>query len=142
MTDKPPQRIGLSATQRPLDGIARFLGGRGRDENGEWRPRPVTVVDAGVRKPLDLQVVVPVEDMGELGKVVEPEVLAGPAAGDPEVRHSIWPAITPVLPDLIRAHNSTLPLVNSRRLAERLAARAHRVAGRGAGAPPPGAEGR
>src|SRR5207248_8094664 len=53
LTSKPPQRIGLSATQRPLDEIARFLGGRTREENGEWRPRPVTVVDAGVRKPLE-----------------------------------------------------------------------------------------
>src|SRR5437588_10669670 len=131
LTAKPPQRIGLSATQRPLDEIARFLGGRTRDVDagGEWRPRPVTVVDAGVRKPLDLEVVVPVEDMGELGKVVEPEVLAGAAAGDPEVRHSIWPAITPVLLELIRAHHSTLVFVNSRRLAERLAARLNELAG-------------
>ncbi|MCU1448222.1 MAG: putative ATP-dependent helicase [Acidimicrobiales bacterium] len=129
LTAKPPQRIGLSATQRPLDEIARFLGGRARDENGEWRQRPVTVVDAGVRKPLDLEVIVPVEDMGELGKVVDPEVLSGPAAGDPEVRHSIWPAITPVLLDLIRQHHSTIVFVNSRRLAERLAARLNDLAG-------------
>src|SRR5205823_11843864 len=68
LTEKAPQRIGLSATQRPLDEIARFLGGRSKDpDTGEWRPRPVSVVDAGVRKPLDLQVCVPVEDMGELG---------------------------------------------------------------------------
>ena len=46
-----------------------------------------------MRKPLDLEVVVPVEDMGELGKVIDPEVLAGHAAGDPEVRHSIWPVL-------------------------------------------------
>jgi ATP-dependent helicase Lhr and Lhr-like helicase len=130
LTKKPPQRIGLSATQRPLDEIARFLGGRARDpQTGEWRPRPVAVVDAGVRKPLDLQVVVPVDDMGELGKVVEPALLEGPAAGDPEVRHSIWPAITPVLLDLIRQHHSTLVFVNSRRLAERLAARLNDLAG-------------
>src|SRR5438477_10003639 len=81
LTDRSPQRIGLSATQRPLDEIARFLGGRARDDAGEWRPRPVTVVDAGVRKPLDLEVVVPVEDMGELGKVVDPGLMEGPAAG-------------------------------------------------------------
>src|SRR5437660_3425505 len=131
LTEKPPQRIGLSATQRPLDEIARFLGGRAMDpQTGEWRPRPVTVVDAGVRKPLDLQVVVPVEDMGELGKVVEPQILEGPAAGDPEVRSSIWPAITPVLLDLIRQHHSTLVFVNSRRLAERLAARLNDLAGK------------
>src|SRR5919108_687090 len=110
----PPQRIGLSATQRPLDELARFLGGR----------RPVTIVDAGIRKRLELQVVVPVEDMGELGRPVE-----GQQPGDPEVRTSIWPALHPVLLDLIRAHRSTLVFVNSRRLAERLAARLNELAG-------------
>ncbi|HEV7763202.1 MAG TPA: DEAD/DEAH box helicase, partial [Acidimicrobiales bacterium] len=54
LTERPPQRIGLSATQRPLDVVARFLGGQGR---------PVTVVDAGVRKQLDVEVIVPVDDM-------------------------------------------------------------------------------
>ncbi len=57
------QRIGLSATQRPLSEIARFLGG----QDGEGRPRPVTIVDAGAAKELDLEVIVPVEDMRELG---------------------------------------------------------------------------
>jgi ATP-dependent Lhr-like helicase len=122
--DRPsPQRIGLSATQRPLDELARFLGGTGRK---------VSVVDAGVRKELELQVVVPVEDMGELGKPIvrdgEP-VLSGPAAGDPEVRSSIWPAIYPVLLDLIERHTSTLVFVNSRRLAERLSAKLNEAAG-------------
>src|SRR5919206_107904 len=60
----PVQRIGLSATQRPLEEIARFLGGR--DDGG--RPRPVTIVDAGSRKELDIEVLVPVEDMAELGR--------------------------------------------------------------------------
>src|SRR5205807_676439 len=69
LTKRAPQRIGLSATQRPLDEIARFLGGRERGEDGEWRPRPVSVVDAGVRKELELEIVVPVDDMAELGKV-------------------------------------------------------------------------
>ncbi|MEA2972759.1 MAG: ATP-dependent helicase Lhr and Lhr-like helicase [Actinomycetota bacterium] len=129
LTDRPPQRIGLSATQRPLDDVARFLGGRERDPaTGEWRARPVAVVDAGVRKQLVLEVIVPVDDMGELGKVI-PDVLSGPAAGDPEVRTSIWPAIHPVLLDLIRTHTSTLIFVNSRRLAERLAARLNDLAG-------------
>ena len=59
IAERPPQRIGLSATQRPLEEIARFLGGF--DEPG--RPGPVTIVDAGVRKQLDLEVIVPVEDM-------------------------------------------------------------------------------
>ncbi|MEA2827394.1 MAG: ATP-dependent helicase Lhr and Lhr-like helicase, partial [Actinomycetota bacterium] len=129
LTGTPAQRIGLSATQRPLDEVARFLGGRHRDPaTGEWAARPVSVVDAGVRKQLQLEVIVPVDDMGELGKVI-PDVLAGPAAGDPEVRHSIWPAIHPVLLDLIRSHTSTLIFVNSRRLAERLAARLNDLAG-------------
>ncbi|HEX2046142.1 MAG TPA: DEAD/DEAH box helicase [Acidimicrobiales bacterium] len=128
LTTRPPQRIGLSATQRPLDEVARFLGGRA---NG--RPRPVTVVDAGVRKPLELQIVVPVEDMAELGRPIDDgeggAVLSGPAAGSPEARHSIWPAVHPVLLDLIRSHRSTLIFVNSRRLAERLANRLNELAG-------------
>ncbi|MDQ6727863.1 MAG: DEAD/DEAH box helicase, partial [Actinomycetota bacterium] len=127
LTETPPQRIGLSATQRPLDEIARFLGGR-----AGGRPRPVSVVDAGVRKKLELQVIVPVEDMAELGKPImdgDGAVLSGPAAGDPEARHSIWPAMHPVLLDLIRSHRSTLIFVNSRRLSERLAARLNDLAG-------------
>src|SRR5439155_21248945 len=115
--DRPPQRIGLSATQRPLDEIARFLGGF--DENR--RPRPVTVVDAGVRKPLDVEVIVPVDDMGALGEVIE-EPVSGPAAAGP-VRRSIWPAMHPRLLELVEAHRSTLIFVNARRLAERLATR-------------------
>ena len=75
----------------------------------------MTIVDAGVRKQLDLQVVVPVEDMSELGKpVLQDESV------DPEVRTSIWPHVYPELLKLIRAHTSTLIFVNSRRLAERL----------------------
>ncbi|HEV7559212.1 MAG TPA: DEAD/DEAH box helicase, partial [Kofleriaceae bacterium] len=115
--DQSPQRIGLSATQRPLDEIARFLGGRGDD----GQPRPVSVVDAGMRKPLDLEVIVPVDDMGALGEVIE-EPISGPAAAGP-VRRSIWPAMHPRLLELIESHRSTLVFVNSRRLAERLATR-------------------
>jgi ATP-dependent helicase Lhr and Lhr-like helicase len=127
LTERPPQRIGLSATQRPLEEVARFLGGRSAGQ-----ARPVTVVDAGVRKTLELQVIVPVEDMAELGKPIndgDGELLSGPAAGNPEARHSIWPAMHPVLLDLIRTHRSTLIFVNSRRLAERLAARLNELAG-------------
>ena len=58
------QRIGLSATQRPLAEIARFLGG----QDAEGRPRPVTIVDAGSAKELELEVVVPVDDMRELAR--------------------------------------------------------------------------
>ncbi|HEV2642603.1 MAG TPA: DEAD/DEAH box helicase, partial [Candidatus Elarobacter sp.] len=65
LTERPPQRIGLSATQRPLDEIARFLGGFCPQN----QPRPVTVVDAGSRKSLDVEVIVPVDDMNEPGAV-------------------------------------------------------------------------
>src|SRR5512143_388550 len=75
---RAPQRIGLSATQRPLEEVARFLGG------GEglraWKPRPVTIVDAGARKQFDLRVEVPVEDMARLGAVPPPGGV--PGAGD------------------------------------------------------------
>jgi ATP-dependent Lhr-like helicase len=111
-----PQRIGLSATQRPLEEIARFLGGT---EGGQ--PRPVAIVDAGVRKPLEVEVVVPLEDLGELGQVLD-EPTSGPAAAGP-VRRSIWPAMHPRLLELVLAHRSTLIFVNARRLAERLATR-------------------
>ena len=113
-----PQRIGLSATQRPLDEIARFLGGREPDGQKGYKQRPVAVVDAGVRKVLELEVTVPVEDMASLGKRPMP---AEDGSLDPESRASIWPAIHPVLLDLIRSHRSTLIFVNSRRLSERLA---------------------
>ena len=72
LTDTPPQRIGLSATQRPLSAVAAFLGGRegGGNGDGPSPARPVTIVDAGIRKPLELQVVVPVEDMSRLGEAI------------------------------------------------------------------------
>ncbi|MFM2106470.1 MAG: hypothetical protein RL338_1502 [Chloroflexota bacterium] len=121
--DAPPlQRIGLSATQRPLETIARFLGGVGPG-------REVAVVDAGARKELDLTVVVPIEEMSRLGEPLPPdEQPSGPVAG-PEARVSIWPAIHPRILELIRAHRSTIVFVNSRRLAERLAARLNELAG-------------
>jgi ATP-dependent helicase Lhr and Lhr-like helicase len=93
-------RIGLSATQRPLEEVARFLGGS--DDLGN--PRPVTVVDGGLRKDLDLQVVMPVDQFGAL----------------PE--RSIWPSIYRLLGDLIRQHRSTLVFANNRRTVERITA--------------------
>ena len=120
LADADPQRIGLSATQRPLEAIGAFLGGAGRE---------VEIVDAGARKELDLEVIVPVEDMARMGEEMEvDEAPGGPAAG-PEARHSIWPSIHPRLLELIRAHRSTLIFVNSRRLAERLASRLNELAG-------------
>ena len=121
LCERSPQRIALSATQRPLDEIARFLGGFSAGHGGSAVPRPVTVVDAGARKELDVEVVVPVADMASLGETVEPPASAGAAAG-PQ-RRSIWPAIHPRLLELVQAHRSTLIFANARRLAERLAAR-------------------
>src|SRR6476661_2945307 len=120
IADAPPQRVGLSATQRPLDVVARFLGGFEGRPDGERRARPVTVVDAGIRKPLEVEVVVPVDDMGDLGELID-DPNADPAAAP--VRKSIWPSIHPQLLELVQAHRSTLIFVNSRRLAERLATR-------------------
>jgi ATP-dependent Lhr-like helicase len=125
---RPLQRIGLSATQRPLEEVARYLGG------GEGvrvsKPRPVTTVDAGAKKAFDLRVEVPVEDMARLGEAIEPtpgEIPEGPASV--LQRRSIWPAIHPRLLELVRAHRSTILFVNSRRLAERLAAALNHLAG-------------
>src|SRR5437899_6555114 len=105
---QPIQRIGLSATQRPLEEIGRFVGGG----------RPIELVDAGVAKELDLEVVVPVEDMREPGESRE----------EGWETRSIWPSIYPALVDLVRAHRSTIVFVNNRRLAERLALRLNEAA--------------
>ena len=118
----PAQRIGLSATQRPLETIARFLGGIGPG-------REVTIVDAGARKPLDLQVVVPVEDMSAMGEVLPLDEQPGGPATSGDMRTSIWPAIHPRILELIRSHRSTIVFTNSRRLAERLAQRLNELAG-------------
>ncbi|HEX4778551.1 MAG TPA: DEAD/DEAH box helicase [Acidimicrobiia bacterium] len=127
LTDRPPQRIGLSATQRPLDEIARFLGGFGAD----GAPRAVTVVDAGTRKPLDVEVVVPIEDMGALGTQAPATELPNGSAAAPQPRASIWPHVHPRLLELILQHRTTLVFVNARRLAERLAAQLNELAGHG-----------
>ncbi|MET0802111.1 MAG: DEAD/DEAH box helicase, partial [Actinomycetota bacterium] len=122
LADEPPQRIGLSATQRPLETIARFLGGYESDGS----PRRVTIVDAGHRKPMELEVVVPIEDMASIGQPIDLPG-NGPAAAGP-ARASIWPAVHPRLLELIRAHRSTIVFVNGRRLAERLAAQLNELA--------------
>jgi len=117
LCDKPPQRIGLSATQRPLEEVARFLGGS----------RPVQIVNTGEKKLLSLKVEVPVEEMAKLGEETG-NIKSGVAWGGKE-RASIWPAIHPRLLELIKAHRSTLIFVNSRRLAERMAAALNELAG-------------
>jgi ATP-dependent helicase Lhr and Lhr-like helicase len=114
------QRVGLSATQRPLDEIARFLGGL--DDGVQ---RPVRVLDAGRKKTLELRVEVPVEDMARLGEPAE--IPIGPVTA--VQRSSIWPSVHPQILELIRSHRSTLIFVNSRRLAERLAGALNELAG-------------
>src|SRR5437763_658155 len=126
ITRTEPQRIGLSATQRPLSETARFLGGTNRE---------VTIIDAGRVKPMEITVEVPVEDMADLER--ETSTLALPTSGPaarigPEPdgpRRSIWPAIRPRILELVRQHRSTIIFVNSRRLAERLAAAINELAG-------------
>ncbi|MGH7764829.1 MAG: Lhr family helicase [Candidatus Dormibacteraceae bacterium] len=111
ITSVEPQRIGLSATQRPLEEVGRFLGGTDRE---------VAIVDAGRLKTMEVTVEVPVEDMARLS--TEDEDGAKGA-------NSIWPAIYPRLLALIQEHRSTIVFVNSRRLAERIAARVNELAG-------------
>ncbi len=116
-----PQRIGLSATQRPLDEIGRFLVGNGRE---------VTIVDASTPKKLDLRIEVPVESMTEPGAAppgAEPDPLE-PVAGGESTRGSIWPAIYPELLQAVREHTSTIVFVNNRRAAERVALRLNELA--------------
>ena len=130
LTAKPPQRIGLSATQRPVETIARFLGGIGPGRAGETRD--VLIVDAGSRKEMVLSVRVPIEDMSRPGEAFPADPGPGGAvgsAGDLEARHSIWPAIHPQILQLIREHHSTIVFCNSRRLAERLANKLNELAG-------------
>ena len=133
IADAPPQRIGLSATQRPLDEIARFLGGQ-----TETGARPVTILDAGSRKELDIEVIVPVDDMTQPGVHGETPGAHSQASGatanalgldTPEADKSIWPHVHPRVLELIRAHRTTIVFCNARRTAERLAARLNELAG-------------
>jgi ATP-dependent helicase Lhr and Lhr-like helicase len=165
LTGRRLQRIGLSATQRPLEEVARFLGGaessvttavaslvtelpqaseRGdemasvlmsaasddgvKPDVGVDAPlyRPVTVVNSGARKLLELKVEVPVEDMARLGEIQEQA--SGPASQGPK-RTSIWQSIHPRLLEIIQGRTSTLIFVNARRVAERLAGALNELAG-------------
>ena len=124
VTDAPPQRIGLSATQRPLEEVAEFLGGWA--EPG--RRRPVQIVDAGIRKALEVEVVIPIEDMSTIGQV-RVELTPGPAtAALTERRTSIWPSIYPEILQRILANRTTIIFCNARRAAERLAAKLNELA--------------
>jgi ATP-dependent Lhr-like helicase len=134
---RPAQRIGLSATVRPIDEVSSFLAGG----------RPVRVVAPKSSKTIEMTVVVPVEDMTELDG---PPPVQGPVTPDPDIgidlpggigtleemtgdvggtrRPSIWPAVEERVLDLIRAHRSTIVFANSRRLAERLTSRLNELA--------------
>ncbi|WP_150307780.1 Lhr family ATP-dependent helicase [Planctomonas psychrotolerans] len=113
LLDKPAQRIGLSATVRPHEEVARFLGGRA----------PVTIVAPTSTKKFDLRVVVPVDDMTELGTSAPTE---GSAAGA-EKQGSIWPHVEEGIVDLVLSHRSSIVFANSRRLSERLTARLNEI---------------
>ncbi|MCY4726287.1 ATP-dependent helicase [Nocardioides sp. STR2] len=111
LLDRPAQRIGLSATVRPLEEVARFLGGT----------QPVEVVAPPSTKEWDLRVVVPVEDMTMPEQYDED-------SGDPGRATSIWPHVEEHVVDLVEQHRSTIVFANSRRLAERLTARLNEIA--------------
>ena len=115
LLDQPAQRVGLSATVRPVEEIATFL----------CATRPVQVVQPPSEKRFDLEVVVPVEDMSLLGETTGE--MEGSAAGN-EQRTSIWPHVEERIVDLIADHRSTIVFANSRRLAERLTARLNEIA--------------
>jgi ATP-dependent Lhr-like helicase len=114
MLPQPAQRIGLSATVRPPEEVARFLGGRA----------PVEVVAPPSGKRFDLRVVVPVEDMSELGTSTfssDNDDGSAPQAG------SIWPHVEEAIVDRVLEHRSSIVFTNSRRLAERLTARLNEI---------------
>jgi len=143
---RPAQRIGLSATVRPLEEVARFLGGAA----------PVEVVNPPARKTIEITVEVPVEDMTRLDEEpADDEHLRADGFGEPPYdrppdeppapgsgrQASIWPAVERRVYDLITAHRSTIVFVNSRRLAERLCARLNELAAAHATpAPDPGVD--
>ncbi|WP_405167920.1 ATP-dependent helicase [Nocardia sp. NBC_01499] len=99
LTERPAQRIGLSATVRPPDEVGRFLVGNA----------PITIVSPPAPKTFDLSVRVPVADMTEPGESDQPG--------------SIWPHVDEAIVDLVLEHRSSIVFANSRRLAERLTAR-------------------
>jgi ATP-dependent Lhr-like helicase len=120
LLERPAQRIGLSATVRPVEEVARFLAG----------PAPVRVVAPPSTKRWDLSVVVPVDDMTELGSTGGRDDDSGPS-------QSIWPHVEERLVDLVEKHRSTIVFANSRRLAERLTARLNEIAAERAEEGPP-----
>ncbi|MEV0282075.1 ATP-dependent helicase [Streptomyces sp. NPDC050610] len=114
LLDRPARRIGLSATVRPVDEVARYLSPQ----------RKAEIVQPPSGKEFDLSVVVPVEDLGELS--------GAPARGSEDAgdgdKPSIWPHVEERIADLVQAHRSTIVFANSRRLAERLCNRLNEIA--------------
>ncbi len=106
------QRIGLSATQRPLEDIAAYLGGGSAAADGSgWRQRPVEIIQTPGRKALDVQISLPVTDFADL----------------PE--HTIWPEIYREVYELAATHRTTLVFVNNRQVGERIAVALNDLAG-------------
>ena len=100
LTHRPPVRIGLSATQKPIEEVARFLGGN--SDSRRMRPDPV-IVNVGHKRSLDLGVEVPSSELG------------------PVASNEMWDEIYERIVELVKTHRSTLLFVNTRRLAERIA---------------------
>jgi ATP-dependent Lhr-like helicase len=109
LVERSPQRIGLSATQRPLNEVARFLGGSEPGESNAQVFRPVTIVDCGMTKEMEIAIESPVADLANVGG-------------------SIWPAVAPLVLKHIRASKTTLVFVNNRAQAEKIAARVNTLA--------------
>ncbi|MEU8544885.1 ATP-dependent helicase [Streptomyces sp. NPDC048717] len=112
---RPARRIGLSATVRPVEEVARYLS----------PTRKVEIVQPPSAKEFDLSVVVPVQDMGELGGSPSADASGGPEGGGD--KPSIWPHVEERIADLVQAHRSTIVFANSRRLAERLCNRLNEI---------------
>ncbi|WP_300013777.1 ATP-dependent helicase [Pseudonocardia sp.] len=121
LLERPAQRIGLSATVRPIDEVSAFLAGA----------RPVEIVQPPIPKTIEVTVEVPVPDLAALDERPAPgssdEEVIGSAAGTAQ-RPSIWPAVERRLLELVREHRSTIVFSNSRRLAERLTAKLNELA--------------
>jgi ATP-dependent Lhr-like helicase len=109
LVERSPQRIGLSATQKPLEEVARFLGGCEETASGNPAFRPVTIVDCGMTKEMVISVESPVADLGNIGG-------------------SIWPAVAPLVLRHIQSSRTTLVFVNNRAQAEKIAARVNNLA--------------
>ena len=109
LLQRPAQRIGLSATVRPAEEVARFLVGAAAAATSRGAKAPCTIVAPPAAKTFDLSVVVPVPDMANLDN------------------NTIWPAVEQRIADLIEAHQSTIVFANSRRLAERLTSRLNEI---------------